>query len=101
MFEKGHHPNWTEEMFRVIRHDKRGSRGVYKLEDWAGEPIEGQFYEDEVQQVEPGDLFIIERELRKRTVNGRKGVLVKWRGWPSKFNSWIDAKELIQYGPKR
>ena len=99
--EKGHHPNWTEEMFRVLRHVKRpGRKGVYKLEDWAGEPIEGQFYEEEVQQVEPGDLFFIEREIRKRRVNGRREVLVKWRGWPDKFNSWIDEKEVVEYGPK-
>ena len=29
VFEKGHHPNWTEEVFRVLRHEKRpGTRGV-------------------------------------------------------------------------
>ena len=101
VFEKGHHPNWTEEMFRVLRHVKRsGTRGVYKLEDWMGEPIEGQFYEDEVQEVEPSDLFFIESVLQRRTVGGEKQVLVKWRGWPKKFNTWIDAKELVQYGPK-
>ena len=25
---------------------------------------------------------------------GKKEVLVKWKGWPEKFNSWIPALDL-------
>ena len=97
VFEKGDTPNWTEEMFRLVRgRPGLGRQRVYKLEDWHGEPIEGQFYEQEVQAIEPTDLLYVERVIRKRKVGKRTDCLVKWRGWPDKFNRWIDERELIK-----
>ena len=97
IFEKGDTPNWTEEMFRVVRdRPAPGGQRVYKLEDWEGEPVEGQFYEQEVQAIEPSDLLYVERVIRKRKVGRRTDCFVKWRGWPAKFNRWINEKELIK-----
>ena len=88
-FDKGYWPNWTLETFRVA--PNLGTRG-YKLLDERGDPIEGTFYPEELQTVVVGDdeVFPIEKILE-----GRKDqVLVKWLGYPSSFNSWIDASTL-------
>ena len=53
-------------------------------------PLLVHFYEQELQKVEDEDFFRLEKILKKRGTNRRnKEVLVKWRGYPSKYNSWI------------
>ncbi len=94
-FEKGYLPNWTTEIFRVtqvISHPQL----VYKLEDLMGEEIAGTFYENEIQKVYYVDKeFTIEKVLKKRKVKGVEELFVKWKGWPTKFNSWIKSVTII------
>ena len=47
-FNRGHEPNWTEEMFTVKRPDYIR---VYGLEDAMKEPIKGWFYRPKVHEV--------------------------------------------------
>ena len=95
-FKKGYTPGWTEEVF-VISRRVPGTPPLYKIQEWDGSPIEGSFYEQELQPVtvEASDLFRIESILKRRTRKGREPeVLVKWRGWPEKYNSWIPARDV-------
>jgi len=61
-----------------------------KLKDLADEDIKGTFYEYELQLVtKPDDaLFDIELIVKTRKRAGKVEYLVKWRGYPEKFNSW-------------
>ena len=63
----------------------------YILEDLDGEEIKGTFYEPKLQLVEynPDRAFTIEREICSVGVGHNRQILVKWAGWPDKFNSWI------------
>ena len=72
---------------------------MYQLIDALGEVLDGTFYEPELQKVSvPTDkLYHVESVLQRRKVNRRTEVLVKLYGYPSKFNSWIDAKALVGY----
>ena len=95
-FEKGYAANWSEEMFTI--HEVHPSDPpVYRLRDDLGEMLEGTFYEMELQKVSvPADkLYYVETVLQRRKVGRRTEALVKWFGYPSKFNSWIDAKALV------
>ena len=59
--------------------------------------IQGFFYEPELQLAYIGNdiLYKIEEILKKRKKNcGEVEILMKWKGWPSKFNSWIPEKEV-------
>ncbi len=104
-FEKGYVPNWSREQFKVT--DARAAREggaprvVYKLNDKQGEPIEGYAYAEEVQPVRDttADVLEIQRVLRTRRVGKRntKETLVKWKGWPDKFNRWLKEEQLAQY----
>ena len=51
-------------------------------------------YPEELQEIAK-NRFLIEKVIRKRTPDKDEPVvLVKWKGWPPKFNTWIPASDL-------
>ena len=93
IFHKGYLPNWSEEDF-VVKSETRKGKPVYKLKDKFGEDIKGEFYPEEVQPIEQNE-YRIEKVLQKRKAGkGIKEYFIKWKGWPSKFNSWISEKDF-------
>ena len=68
---------------------------TYELRDLAGEAIKGRFYEPDIQKVLKSDdeCFDIDRILKTRKRDGKIQYLVSWKGYPSKFDSWVD--ELV------
>jgi len=93
-FRKGYLGDWSEEIFQI------GTRlpttpVTYELKDLVGEPIKGRFYEPEIQKVLKSDdeRFDVDRILKTRKRNGKIQYLVSWKGYPSKFDSWVD--ELV------
>ena len=92
-----HHP--------LVRH-----QFLYKLEDRAGEPLHGTWNSQEIQPIR-ANRFLIEKVLRRReraqveskakrvrsqsAVNERE-CLVKWKGWPAKFNTWIPESDIAE-----
>ena len=57
---------------------------TYRLVDLQGEAVTGSFYEQELQKTTQ-EIF---RD------NKLKRALVKWRGYPDQFNSWVPMSEL-------
>lgn len=98
-FERAYDEKWTPEIFVVSRAFTRFGLRKYRLEDSEGEEVKGTFYESELQRVEydPNGSFDIERVLEKRGTGEKEEFLVKWRGWPQKFNSWVQKEQLIQH----
>ena len=66
---------------------------TFKLQDMAGEDIQGTFYEPELQRVthEHDGVYHIDKIVAK----DRRRVMVKWLGFPDKFNSWVLKKDLL------
>ena len=92
-FDKGYIPNWSEDHF-LVQSDKTTPRWVFKLSDKGGEELKGSWYPEEVQEITK-NRFLIEKVIRKRTTKeGEQEVLVKWKGWPVKFNTWIPASDI-------
>ena len=92
VFAKGYVPNWSEEHFQVKKEITK-KRPVYRLADDLGEDIKGEFYNEELQAIDE-NRYLIERFLKKKKdPTGNFLYFVKWKGWPSKFNSWIPAKQ--------
>ena len=58
------------------------------------EIIKGQFYTKELQLTKntTGE-YIIEKIL----ITNKNKIYVKWRGYDSSFNSWIDKNSVIKY----
>ena len=94
-FKKGYLPSWTEEVFVVLR-AKPTHPVTYEIADLSGEPIRGTFYEQELQKIAAPAAFKIEAILRtKGRAPGSRQFLVKWKGYPASFNSWIDERDLV------
>lgn len=96
VFAKGYAENWTEEIFKVRSIVKRKPI-VYYLIDLEGEEIDGAYYEAEVQKVQFDEhaARAVEDIIKEKRVGKSIQYLVKWRGFPDKFNSWVDSKTLV------
>ena len=94
MFKKGYLPNWTEELFTIVRCIET-RLPVYLIKDDHGEILEGTFYAEKLQKViKTDDVYKIETILKKRKKGRRVQYLVKWLGYPESFNSWIFKQDL-------
>ena len=62
-FKKGFIPNWTEEVF-TITPAKATKSTTYTIEDTGGEPVQGTFYEQELQ-TSVQEIYRIERVLKR------------------------------------
>ena len=85
IFAKGYAPNWSEEVFAFSQ--------IKNTVPWTyivSEEITGSFYEKELQKTS-------KEESRMEKVLKRKGdkLYIKWKGYDSRFKSWIDKKDLI------
>ena len=96
VFQRDFQEKWTQEIFIVTSRNIREGVPVYTVQDWAKEPVEGAWYESELQKVRKDKdvLWKVEKILRRRTRQGQKEVLIKWIGWPDKFISWEPETSL-------
>ena len=77
-------------MFAVSK-IQRTNPVTYKITDLNDEEIQGTFYEQQLQKTSQ-KVFRIEKIVKK----GKARSLVKWKGCPESFNSWVDNKDLIK-----
>lgn len=94
LFDKSYLGNWTEELFRIKR-VKNTVPVVYELEDLLKEPIVGTFYEKELQKTKLPDYFRIEKVLKEEKRKGKSYILVRWKGYDSRFDSWIKKSQSV------
>ena len=98
IFDRGYDVLWGEEIHRV----KTVLRTVpltYRVEDLKNELVEGSFYKEELQRVKYPDQFFIEKVLDYRVVKDKNKkpvneVLVRWLGYPAKFDQWLPEKDV-------
>ena len=95
-FGKGYLPGWTEEVF-VVHRVIPGPVPTYKIHEWDDTPVQGTFYEEDLQKVHVSDVFRIEKVLKRQ----KDRWLVKWKGWPDKYNSWIARREVTSLRPRK
>ena len=76
--------------FFVIKKVKNTAPSKYIIRDSKGEEIVGTFYEKELKKTN-------QKEFRVENVIKRKSdkSYVKWKGYDSSFNSWIDKKDIL------
>ena len=89
VFTKGYTPNCPEEVF-VISKIKSTVPWTYVINDLNGEDIIETFFEKQLKKTN-------QKEFRIGKVTKRKGdkLYVKWKGYDSLSNSWINKKDLV------
>jgi hypothetical protein len=90
VLQKGYKQNWTDEQFKVVGVRVTLPR-MYNIEDYKGNPIAGGVYEFEMQKVTNPGIYLPEKIL-KRTGNK---LYVKWKGFDSTHNTWINKTDLV------
>ena len=97
IFEKGFHPNWTEEQFVIHSINTKYKPVTYRVRSLSGEVIEGSFYSEELQRVhaDKNEYFRISRVLRSRGRGANKQVLVSWKGYEHEPPTWIPYSEIV------
>ena len=89
-------PGWTEEVF-VVHRVVPGPVPTYKIREWDDTPVQGTFYDANLQKVHVSDVFRIEKVLKRQ----KDRWLVKWKGWPDKYNSWIARGDVTSLRPPK
>ena len=93
-FRKGYLPNWSVQIYKIVTKFKR-TRPVYEIADLNGVKLHGKFYAEELVKTEVPEEFHIEKIIRvKKDRNGKMKYLVKWVGYDSTYNSWIDQIDM-------
>ena len=93
-FQREYDNKWSYEIFKIIRRYIRQDQPIYIISDWFGERVEGTFYQKELQKVDINQKpWRVEEILDTEGIGRNKKYLVKWLGWPKKFNSWIFVGE--------
>ena len=88
---KSYLPGWTEEVFET-RKVVPGKVTTYKVRELDETPLQGSFYSWDLQKVhvDAAMYFRVEKVLKR----AKDKLFVKWKGYPSKYNSWIYKKYL-------
>jgi len=95
-FDRGYNERAKQEIFRIANIKTNLKIPLYELTDYSGqEPIKGRFYQHELVKVS-GDVFRVEKVLKKRKYRGKDQLFVKWKGFSDNYNSWIDADQVSQ-----
>ena len=94
-FPRGYYEGYTQEYF-LIKKIIKSIPNRYILKDILNEDITGSFYEPELVKVNNDDdeEFKIEKIVATRGRGRNKQVLIKWLGWPEKFNTWEPASAV-------
>lgn len=100
MLKRQYEEWWKRELFVVTDRKMKENIPCYKVKDFDNEAVSGTFYENELQSAHVSDdaVYKIEATLGRRVRQGRREILVKWLGWPSKFNTWVE-QDTVQTVP--
>ena len=95
MYKRQEYDNkWSYEIFTVTRRFLRQNQPIYKIVDWYNEEVKGTFYQTELQKVNTlKKPWRVEYVIDSEGLGRKKRYLVKWLGWPKKFNSWISVED--------
>jgi hypothetical protein len=90
-FDKGYFSNYSSAIYKIHSVNRKFPNS-YRLSDYYGKNILlGSFYDQELLPTKHPDLFLVEKILQKKKVNGVDMVLIKWSGydeptWEKKSN---------------
>ena len=96
-FQKNYLEQNSTAVYYVTSRYSRSHINRYKLKDQNGDPVPGSFTENQLTltHVDRQTQYRIERVIKYRMINGIRHALIKWLNYPSKFNSYIVASDIV------
>ena len=96
IFTRAYNEQWSYEVFKIYKRFQIQAIPMYKLKDLLELEIDGNFYQSELQAVDKSEetLWEIEKILHKKKRSNSMQYFVKWRGYPKRFNSWVDESAI-------
>ena len=97
VFHRGYQQQFTGEIFKIYKRFHIQGIPMYKVKDFNGDIIDGNFYQSDLQAVDKAQdaLWIIEKLIKKRRRKGATEWLVKYESWPDKFNEWVNESDIV------
>ena len=83
-FSRGYEKNFTTEVFIISKVLSHLPIRMYTVSDFNGNRIRGNFYAEELSPV-TGNIFTVEKVLKRKTEKNKKYVFVKWEGFPDSY----------------
>ena len=93
-FQREYDERWSRELFVVNQRFMSDNTPQYRLKDYAGELVSGTFYQNQLRKAYEQNVYLVEKVLKTRNRRGQKQLLVRWRGWPSKYDSWVGEEDV-------
>ena len=93
LFDKGHTPNWSEEVF-VIVGIQHTNPTTCIIKDYNNEIIEGSLSETELKKSNQ-DFHRIDNVIKKDYK--KRLALASWKGYPKEFTSWIPLNDVTKF----
>ena len=96
VFTRAYDQTYSGEVFVISKRYHRGILSIYRLNDLQNEDIRGTFYESELQKVDYDEntSFKIDKIIKTKGKGLNKQLLVNWKHYPNRFNSWIKTTDI-------
>lgn len=96
VFHRGYNEQSNFEVFNIYDIKQTLPKPLYLLETYdKKEKLVGGFYAHELTPVN-SNIFKVEKVIKQRKVRGQLQYFVKWKGYDSTHNSWIDANDITE-----
>lgn len=92
-FARGYDRNFSTEVFVVMKVLDHLPITMYTVKDTEKNKIQGNFYANELSAVK-GDIFLVEKVLKKKVINGEEYGLIKWEGFSNAYNTWEKLSDI-------
>lgn len=97
VFRKGYKFTYTPEVFLIKKHLFKDPP-AYIIEDQNGKELDSVVYESKLVAYNKLDPVLkVAKVVKTRKRNRALEYLVRWEGFASKFDSWIDKEQLDAY----
>ena len=95
-FKKDYEIKFSQQIYFVSSRSSPYDVNRYMLKTFSNVPVKGSYSESELQKViiNKDTSFRVEKVLSRKVEGGVKLVKVRWEGYDSNFDSWIEASEL-------
>lgn len=91
LFRRAFNPYWSAELYKIHAINKKHPV-VYELKDFRGNILPRKYYQQELQKTAAKDCFLVEKVIKRK---GKK-VFVKYLGYDSSFNEWVDEENFFE-----